>query len=36
MIDAHHHLWVDHGHTGFPYLVEDLRADVAAFGTHRL
>ncbi|MEA3215882.1 MAG: L-fuconolactonase [Acidimicrobiia bacterium] len=25
--DAHHHLWLDRGHTGFPYQLEDLRAD---------
>ncbi|GAC1384996.1 MAG: hypothetical protein NVSMB4_12450 [Acidimicrobiales bacterium] len=25
--DAHHHLWLDRGHTGFPYRLEDLRAD---------
>lgn len=25
--DAHHHLWQGRGHTGFPYLLEDLRAD---------
>jgi predicted TIM-barrel fold metal-dependent hydrolase len=27
--DAHHHLWLDRGHTGFPYTVDDLRADTA-------
>ena len=25
--DAHHHLWLDHGHAGFPYTLDDLRAD---------
>ena len=27
--DAHHHLWLDRGHTGFPYTLDDLRADTA-------
>lgn len=27
--DAHHHLWLDTGHTGSPYTVDDLRADTA-------
>lgn len=26
--DAHHHLWLDRGHTGWPYTLEDLQADV--------
>ena len=26
--DAHHHLWLDRGHTGEPYTIDDLRADV--------
>jgi predicted TIM-barrel fold metal-dependent hydrolase len=25
--DAHHHLWLGMGHTGFPYTIDDLRAD---------
>ncbi len=25
--DAHHHLWLGGGHTGFPYTLDDLRAD---------
>ena len=25
--DAHHHLWLGEGHTGFPYTLDDLRAD---------
>jgi predicted TIM-barrel fold metal-dependent hydrolase len=28
--DAHHHLWRGRGHTGFPYLLDDLRADTAS------
>jgi predicted TIM-barrel fold metal-dependent hydrolase len=27
--DAHHHLWRDRGHTGFPYELDELRADTA-------
>lgn len=27
--DAHHHLWLGNGHTGFPYTLDDLRADTA-------
>jgi predicted TIM-barrel fold metal-dependent hydrolase len=27
--DAHHHLWLDTGHTGFPYAFDDLRADTS-------
>jgi predicted TIM-barrel fold metal-dependent hydrolase len=27
--DAHHHLWVDAGHTGFPYTLDELRADTS-------
>jgi len=27
--DAHHHLWLGTGHTGFPYTLDDLRADTA-------
>jgi predicted TIM-barrel fold metal-dependent hydrolase len=30
ILDAHHHLWIDHGHTGFPYLLDDLRADTGS------
>jgi predicted TIM-barrel fold metal-dependent hydrolase len=25
--DAHHHLWLNRGHTGFPYTLDELRAD---------
>ncbi|MCC6433762.1 MAG: amidohydrolase family protein [Acidimicrobiales bacterium] len=25
--DAHHHLWLDTGHTGWPYTLDDLHAD---------
>ena len=25
--DGHHHLWLDTGHTGWPYTLEDLHAD---------
>ena len=25
--DAHHHLWLDTGHTGWPYTLADLHAD---------
>jgi predicted TIM-barrel fold metal-dependent hydrolase len=28
--DAHHHLWLDTGHTGFPYTIDDLRADTTS------
>jgi predicted TIM-barrel fold metal-dependent hydrolase len=28
--DAHHHLWLDRGHTGFPYTLDDLRADTGS------
>ena len=28
--DAHHHLWLDTGHTGYPYTVDDLRADTTS------
>ena len=28
--DAHHHLWRDTGHTGWPYLLEDLHRDTGA------
>ena len=24
ILDPHHHLWLDEGHTGWPYLLEDL------------
>lgn len=27
--DAHHHLWLDTGHTGWPYLLKDLHADTS-------
>jgi predicted TIM-barrel fold metal-dependent hydrolase len=27
--DAHHHLWLGEGHTGFPYALDDLRADTS-------
>ncbi|HIG41890.1 MAG: amidohydrolase family protein [bacterium] len=28
--DAHHHLWLDAGHTGWPYLLSDLHKDTSA------
>ncbi len=28
--DAHHHLWLDAGHTGWPYLLSDLHRDTSA------
>ena len=28
--DAHHHLWLDTGHTGWPYTLADLHADTAS------
>ncbi len=28
--DAHHHLWLDTGHTGWPYTLEDLIADTTS------
>src|SRR5215218_5293749 len=28
--DAHHHLWLDEGHTGWPYTLEDLHADTGS------
>ena len=28
--DAHHHLWKGRGHTGTPYLLEDLHADTSS------
>ena len=28
--DPHHHLWLDSGHTGWPYTLEDLLADTGA------
>ena len=28
--DPHHHLWLDEGHTGWPYALEDLHADTGA------
>ena len=27
--DAHHHLWLDNGHTGWPYTLADFHADSA-------
>ncbi len=27
ILDAHHHLWLDGGHTGAPYTLDDLHAD---------
>ena len=26
--DPHHHLWLDAGHTGWPYTIDDLQVDV--------
>lgn len=28
--DAHHHLWLDRGHTGWPYTLADLHADTGS------
>jgi len=28
--DAHHHLWLDNGHTGWPYTLADLHADTSS------
>src|SRR6476659_3935710 len=28
--DAHHHLWLDEGHTGWPYTLEDLHRDTGS------
>ncbi len=28
--DPHHHLWLDTGHTGWPYTLDDLHADTGA------
>jgi predicted TIM-barrel fold metal-dependent hydrolase len=28
--DAHHHLWLDTGHTGWPYTLDDLLADTGS------
>jgi L-fuconolactonase len=28
--DAHHHLWLDEGHTGWPYALADLHADTGS------
>jgi L-fuconolactonase len=28
--DPHHHLWLDNGHTGWPYTLDDLHADTGA------
>jgi len=28
--DAHHHLWRDKGHTGWPYLLDDLYRDIGS------
>ncbi len=33
--DAHHHLWLDNGHTGFPYTLADLHADASPDGPTR-
>ena len=33
--DAHHHLWLDNGHTGFPYTLADLHADTSPDGPAR-
>jgi L-fuconolactonase len=31
--DPHHHLWLDTGHTGWPYTLDDLLADTASVGS---
>ena len=28
--DAHHHLWLDNGHSGFPYPVSSFHADTGS------
>jgi L-fuconolactonase len=28
--DPHHHLWLDRGHTGWPYTLDDLHADTSS------
>jgi predicted TIM-barrel fold metal-dependent hydrolase len=28
--DAHHHLWLDEGHTGWPYTLDDLHRDTGS------
>ena len=28
--DAHHHLWLDEGHTGWPYRLDDLHRDTGS------
>ncbi len=28
--DPHHHLWLDNGHTGWPYTLDDLHADTGS------
>ncbi|MFT7600807.1 MAG: L-fuconolactonase [Acidimicrobiales bacterium] len=28
--DPHHHIWLDQGHTGWPYTLDDLHADTSA------
>ena len=30
ILDPHHHLWLDEGHTGWPYLLEDLHDDIGS------
>lgn len=30
ILDAHHHLWLDEGHTGWPYTLEDLHRDTGS------
>ncbi|MDG1196502.1 MAG: amidohydrolase family protein [Actinomycetota bacterium] len=30
ILDPHHHLWLDEGHTGWPYLLEDLHRDIGS------
>ena len=30
ILDPHHHLWLDRGHTGWPYTLEDLHSDTGS------
>jgi predicted TIM-barrel fold metal-dependent hydrolase len=30
ILDPHHHLWLDTGHTGWPYTLDDLHADTSS------
>ena len=30
ILDPHHHLWLDEGHTGWPYTLEDFHKDTGS------